>query len=200
MQPTKKERIRESAVTMFARMGFHATTTDKIAAEAGVSVGTIYNYFRSKEAILEYIFQVELEKRQRFFETLKDSKEQLPNLILPLLDMHFRLIREDPDVGMILIRERQSSHIEELEFVDQFIQGVPSAIAGLLRNAQERGEIREVPVRLIAAAFFGAVEGVVREAVFHKDPAERERLLIMAPQELTTLLLQGLQIADHGVN
>ena len=42
--------------------GFHTATTDKIAAAAGVAVGTIYNYFKNKEDILNHIFQVEYEK------------------------------------------------------------------------------------------------------------------------------------------
>ncbi len=105
--------------------------------------------------ILECIFQVEPEKRQRFLETLKVSSGDLPDLSLSLLQMYFRLIRANPDVGIILIPERQVSHIEELEFVYRFLFGVPRTLARLLHPPQERGEIRQVPSELTTLFFQG---------------------------------------------
>jgi AcrR family transcriptional regulator len=42
----------EAAATVFAEKGFHRATTREIASVAGVSEGTIYNYFDSKEGLL----------------------------------------------------------------------------------------------------------------------------------------------------
>jgi AcrR family transcriptional regulator len=38
---------------LFRKQGFESTTADQIAEEADVSKGTLYNYFPSKEAILQ---------------------------------------------------------------------------------------------------------------------------------------------------
>ncbi len=47
--------IQQAALELFGHQGFHSTSMSQIAKEAGVSKGLIYNYFSSKEALLEEI-------------------------------------------------------------------------------------------------------------------------------------------------
>jgi AcrR family transcriptional regulator len=53
----KKELILESALELFAENGFHATSMSLIAKKAGISKGLAYNYFESKQDILDEIIQ-----------------------------------------------------------------------------------------------------------------------------------------------
>ena len=46
----------ETALRLFFRKGYDATAIRDIAKEAGVSLGLLYNYFESKEALLREIF------------------------------------------------------------------------------------------------------------------------------------------------
>jgi AcrR family transcriptional regulator len=48
----KRERIEDGAKQLFIRQGFHATSMRNIAARAGTSLGNLYNYYPTKEAIL----------------------------------------------------------------------------------------------------------------------------------------------------
>jgi AcrR family transcriptional regulator len=50
-------RILAAAVTCFARKGYHDTTMEEIAAEAGIAKGAIYLYFESKEALFLALYQ-----------------------------------------------------------------------------------------------------------------------------------------------
>jgi AcrR family transcriptional regulator len=52
----RRDQILEAAAIVFATKGFHPTTTKDIAKQAGISEGTIYNYFESKSALLVGIF------------------------------------------------------------------------------------------------------------------------------------------------
>jgi AcrR family transcriptional regulator len=45
----------EATERVVARLGYHATTTNHIAETAGVSIGTLYHYFPSKEALIEAV-------------------------------------------------------------------------------------------------------------------------------------------------
>lgn len=53
----RKNQIIDAAWTCFARNGYHRTTMQDIATEAGISTGAIYRYFDGKEAVLAAINQ-----------------------------------------------------------------------------------------------------------------------------------------------
>jgi AcrR family transcriptional regulator len=64
----KKSRIEEAARKLFISQGFHATSMRNIAAGAGTSLGNVYNYYRTKEEILESIigrYQTVIDSRLR---------------------------------------------------------------------------------------------------------------------------------------
>lgn len=50
-----RQRILDSAQQLFAAQGFETTTTRDIAQAAEIAVGTLFNYFPTKEAIVEYL-------------------------------------------------------------------------------------------------------------------------------------------------
>jgi len=52
-----KERILDAAIKLFANEGYFSTSISKIAQEAGVSKGLMYNYFSSKEDLLNAIIE-----------------------------------------------------------------------------------------------------------------------------------------------
>ncbi len=58
----KKERILNAAIAEFARKGFNAANINHIAKEAGISIGSMYNYFASKEdlylTLIDYGYQL----------------------------------------------------------------------------------------------------------------------------------------------
>ena len=47
-----KEKLLTAAIKMYSEKGYHRTTVDEIAAEAGVSTGIAYRYFRNKKDLL----------------------------------------------------------------------------------------------------------------------------------------------------
>jgi AcrR family transcriptional regulator len=53
----KPSTILAAALALFADRGFHATNVPQIAERAGVSVGTLYHYFASKEAIANELYR-----------------------------------------------------------------------------------------------------------------------------------------------
>src|SRR6478735_3875478 len=48
----RRQQILEAAMISFAKRGFHQTSMHDISAEAGISVGLIYRYFKNKEEVI----------------------------------------------------------------------------------------------------------------------------------------------------
>jgi AcrR family transcriptional regulator len=62
-----RERILDAAIQAFRKRGFESTTTRDIATAAGIATGTLFNYFATKEAIVEFLAEQALAKaRSRF--------------------------------------------------------------------------------------------------------------------------------------
>ena len=47
----KKQRIKDAAVKLMSEKGYHSTSSNEIAKEADVSIGTFYSYFKDKKAL-----------------------------------------------------------------------------------------------------------------------------------------------------
>ena len=67
----KKSKILKSALRLFAELGFHGTSTAKIAKEAGVSEGLLFRHFQSKRGLLDAIMhEIEEKVREVFAEII----------------------------------------------------------------------------------------------------------------------------------
>jgi AcrR family transcriptional regulator len=67
-----RAKIYDVAVKLMEDKGFQKTTIEEIASKAGVSVGTFYHYFKSKEAV--------------FFDLFKKADEYFEHTVAPVLD------------------------------------------------------------------------------------------------------------------
>ena len=57
----------------FARSGFHKASMQDICAEAGMSAGNLYRYFRSKEAIIAAIAEAERVRNAALFRAARNA-------------------------------------------------------------------------------------------------------------------------------
>lgn len=69
----KRELILDTALELFAEKGFHTTSVEQIAKKAGISKGLTYNYFESKNAILEAILKKGFDAIYAHFDTDNDG-------------------------------------------------------------------------------------------------------------------------------
>ena len=61
-QPSKRRRILDASVEIFSRYGFYNSKVSQVAKAAGVADGTIYLYFKNKEALLIQVFEDTMEE------------------------------------------------------------------------------------------------------------------------------------------
>ncbi|MEX2531863.1 MAG: helix-turn-helix domain-containing protein [Gemmatimonadota bacterium] len=73
--PPTRDRIVKAALDLFAHHGFAATSVRRIAEEAGVSQGLLYNYFGGKEELLGAIFEEGMTDVRASFEVARAEAE-----------------------------------------------------------------------------------------------------------------------------
>ncbi len=86
----KKFLIIETALLCFSEDGYKSTSMQSIAKEANVSKGNLYNYFESKEALLESVLRHGLDQFSGFYEQLGSeilSEEKFIKAITENFDM-----------------------------------------------------------------------------------------------------------------
>lgn len=88
-----KEKIYNSAITLFQKDGYELATMRRIAKEAGVSLGSTYYHFKTKEEIVLHFYresQIEVKQlSSQFFKTTRDFKARLKFIILTQLEIFF---------------------------------------------------------------------------------------------------------------
>jgi AcrR family transcriptional regulator len=62
----KKEIIINTAIQLFVELGFHGTATSKIAQQAGVANGTLFNYFKTKDELIFTLYHSILKEMDNF--------------------------------------------------------------------------------------------------------------------------------------
>lgn len=72
-EKNKKDLIIKTALELFAEKGYHATSISSIAKTANISKGLMYNYFDSKECLLNEIIVSGLKEYMEFFDPNKDG-------------------------------------------------------------------------------------------------------------------------------
>ncbi|MBS3788656.1 TetR/AcrR family transcriptional regulator [Candidatus Bipolaricaulota bacterium] len=188
----KKVAIREAATKIISRQGYFQTRPKDIASEAGVSVGTIYNYYDSKQEILVDIFAEELSDRKDFYRKLSRRDLPLVEQIKRILKRHFSRLSNHKELMRVIIQERfkpgsglgnklNQSYSEAIKYIEQLIE-----------EAMDKDQIRPCDPRIVASALFGSVESTIAAGLL-QDKKDQEEMFDQAPEELAKFFWNGLR-------
>jgi AcrR family transcriptional regulator len=170
--------ILEAATRICRQRGYEATNVNEVAKVAGVSVGSLYQYFPSKEALV-----AELGRRlgQRMLDVFT---EDLPTLaFLPLDEAVTGIVRRlgaalavDPELRRALAEVPSAERAIQVPEFDEMLE---TAISGYFDYYGDR--LRPTNHRLAARILITAVEAVAIDAALSRfkgtDPDEVEREL-----------------------
>lgn len=178
----RKQRIMDAALTLFAEKGLKGTSSNEIAREAGVSIGTFYSYFEDKRTLFLEILEAHLDNFITGIYSLKrdDSVTMKENIrghivkALAVFDLHPSFHREalvmkftDPDV------RRLFAEVERKQLV------LITTLLGYYRNDDSPRDLEAM-----AKVIHSAVENVAHYVKFLESPFDPERLV----DELTEMI------------
>ncbi|MGB9980405.1 TetR/AcrR family transcriptional regulator [Methanobacterium sp.] len=108
-----KNKIIQAAVKIFSEKGFHRSTMDEIAREVGVSKGTLYTYFKSKEEILKEIW---ITSNQNILDLKKTFEDQD---CFEVLEYLYHMISESPGLHLSFEITALSSQNENIKKINK---------------------------------------------------------------------------------
>jgi AcrR family transcriptional regulator len=182
----------DAALAQFYRQGFSVTKIDDIAKAAGVTVGTVYRYFPSKEALFQALVERGIDSA---WSRGKDIAEAYGSMtareVIGLLLSRWAAVLREPaarQLAMLLIREAPLFPASVTLYQDELLSKGRLSLERALRHGIERGEFPLLEVEATARALLGApLEQLIWEETFGAT---------LGADELVALLVRGLPRQD----
>ncbi|KOP70193.1 TetR family transcriptional regulator [Lysinibacillus sp. FJAT-14745] len=159
----KRSTILNAAIKLYSENGFAETKVADIAKEAGVSFGTVFTYFNSKEELYESAILEPLEEIKPYFTEIEEHFKGEPlEVIKEMIDYHVQLFARRSEflrlIQQVLARpERFPKLYKEL---DEFVKSFKVCIYPVIEAGQRLGYFYEESPSLIAESYLSILNGM----------------------------------------
>jgi len=178
--------IMEATARILIREGFDKASTNRIAEVAGVSVGSLYQYFPSKEAIVAALID---RHNSQVMQAVQGELAEAVNLpmeqaVRELVAVAVRAHRIDPKLHRVLAE--QIPRVGRLEKVETFNRQNYALFEAYLERHRE--EVRVADVKLAAFVCVTSIEALTHTAVLHHKMLSDEAMHALV-EEATRLVV-----------
>lgn len=187
-----------AALALFVEKGYAATRVEEVAARAGVSKGTLFLYFESKEALFQAV--VHENAGRHLAEALRELAEfrgSSADLLRSFLRRWWQVYGSTPAAGLSTLLMSESAHFPELarHYQDEVIAPAHELLRRLVQRGIERGEFRPVNVaRLVHLVVAPLLQMVTwQQALGHCCPQIGEDRPLALIDLHADLLIRGLR-------
>ena len=186
----RRTRILDAAETCFVRSGFHRTTMQDVAAEAGMSAGNLYRYFPSKDAIVACLSERDRREVAESFAVMDEPGRDFMAGFAELGRRHFEDEPREKAVLCLKIWCEATRNPACAKLTADFANDIVERLTGLLDAAAAAGNIAPaMDTRSIATLICTLADGVmVRRATLPDYEPARE---IPAIMQLICALVSG---------
>lgn len=186
----RRNQMIKGAITLFKEKGFHRTTTREIAKESGFSIGTLYEYIRTKEDVLFLVCDaIYLQVRERL-EAAIDIKDPSTDSFISVIRSYFQLMDEMQEEVVIMYQEVKSLEKDTKEYVLQKERDMVGMLERVIVTCLPKS-ISEQDAKLLANNIF--IQGQMWG--FRRWMLQRQFTLNEYIDRQIHYLLQGLDIS-----
>jgi AcrR family transcriptional regulator len=186
-----REAILEAAERVFVRLGYRQAKMSDLAREVGVSTGTLYNYFDSKEAVFSSLVE---RARGEFLAALREAAGQplplerlraMARAVLGFVERRGALVSVFTELGAVTESDiRRVCGPNAGEGYAEYLKLLSDSVRAAMRKKQIRSD---VPVDLLVAALAGSLNGTVYGWMY----GGREGALASRADAVLSLFLEG---------
>jgi AcrR family transcriptional regulator len=172
----RRRQILDAAADVFARRGFHAASMAEIARSFGMSAGHIYNWFDSKEAIIEALVERDVASFNQFVTAARDEADPRPALLKQAEQRANELLdpaRAALQVEILAEASRNPKIAAIVQRADAaFREGLAALLGRPLRLACKPPELA-ARIELLMSVFEGLLVRAVRRPDFDREVYRR---------------------------
>jgi TetR/AcrR family transcriptional regulator len=153
----RPQELLDAALALFGEKGFAATRSEEVAARAGVSKGTLYLYYPSKEDLLKAVIRENLSNLiAEGTDTLDSYEGSTGDLLKYLVSTWWERVGNTPASAIHKIMLSEVRNFPEIaEFYMREVMAPAQALfARTIQRGIARGEFRDVPVKEMTVVMF----------------------------------------------
>lgn len=160
----KEQLVKQTAIEMLVDEGMENFSVNKLAKACGISVATLYIYYKDKNDLITSIAVEEAKRMSEF--TLRDFDPEVSFEEGLRLQWKNRAayVLENPKAMLMFEQLRSSSYDKEI--FQAVTEAFRSKLGKFMRNAIERGEIDELPMEVYWSVAFAPLYNLLR---FHNE-------------------------------
>lgn len=193
-QSVRRQRIIAAAIDCLARDGWHGTTLERVAAEAGISRGLISYHFAGHddlyrtvlETVVETVFGAGSVAMQQRIDEASTAREKLAAYVQENLRFIAAHRREMAALGQVMPNLRRKDGTAQFDAAAE--EPIIAGTALLFEYGRGTGEFREVEPRLTAHMLRRCLDGAAVQIV-----ADPDFDIDAYAEELTKVFLHGVQ-------
>jgi len=192
----RRSQMIRGAVALFKQKGFHRTTTREIARASGFSIGTLYEYIRTKEDVLYLVCDSIYDQvATQLMKDLNNKGNTLESLKQGIAD-YFRIMDDMQDEVLVMYQEAKSLTKDALPYVFKKENEMAGMFRELINRCIANGELElsEKEAELIShdIIVLGQMWGFRRWALRKRFTLEEYI------EHQTALLLSGISKGKQG--
>jgi AcrR family transcriptional regulator len=157
----RRAAILEQAGKIFAAKGFHNTTVAEIAGASGFAIGTLYQFFESKEQLYTVVLTEKLGMMYAGIQKAVEEETDLLRKIDTLVTTQFRFVENNAEFCSIFVRgDHLSLSDGSVELRKRMVSDYAvyvSFVEGVIRGGIRTGILRKMDPRMMAAALTGII-------------------------------------------
>jgi TetR/AcrR family transcriptional regulator len=156
----RPQELLDAALELFVEKGFAATRSEEVAALAGVSKGTLYLYYPSKEELLKAVIRRNISAEiDEGVDIVRNFEGPTTELLSHLIHEWWRRIGETKASGICKIVVSEVRNFPDIAqfYLEEVIEPAERMIASVIERGIARGEFRPVPVHETVHALIAPV-------------------------------------------
>jgi TetR/AcrR family transcriptional repressor of multidrug resistance operon len=161
---SKEALVKTKTIELIVKDGLEGFSINKLAKACGISVGTIYIYYKDRD---DLILQIAIEEGKRMGDALVkdfDPDSSLEDGLRVQWKNRYQFMVDNPLLGPFFDQLRSSTY--QGEFLASFLSDFKARVGAFMHNVINRGEMKPLPLEVYWSIAFAPLYSLIR---FHNE-------------------------------